>query len=198
MSELDICNGALILIGAEPISSLDEENDKARACRVLYPSSRDELLRMHPWNFAKKRVALVELATTPLSEYDHQYQLPVDCLRVLENDSEYRDWKIEGRALLTDSTEVIISYISRIEDPNAFDVLFTEALEHRLGSKLAIPIRNSPETASALKNEFFHLLMEARIANAHEGTMAQVWDDDITRRRISNFTSQGIPWYEGG
>lgn len=197
-SEVDICNGALLHCGLSTITSLEEANDRARACKVFYPSARDALLRMHPWNFAVKRVSLPELSDTPVSGFDHQFQLPSDIIRVLETDDPYREWKIEGGKLLCNDTEVILEYIAKITDVAMFDPLFAEVLEHWLGSKLAAPLRNSETLARSLEEESLRLLREARIANAHEGVMAMVYDDDITRWRRRNVASPLIPWWEGG
>ncbi len=49
---LDIANAALLLLGADPIASMTEANDRARLCNQFYDDMRRETLRAHPWNFA--------------------------------------------------------------------------------------------------------------------------------------------------
>ena len=94
------------------------------------------VLRSHPWNFANKRVELAQLTESPAFEYDFQFQLPADCLRVLKTDDELDIFKIEGRQLLSNNAIVKILYTSRIEDTTQFDSLFTETLSLMIGSKL--------------------------------------------------------------
>jgi hypothetical protein len=54
-SETSICNRALNAIGTRStIASLGEESNEARQCNILYASTRDSLLTMAAWNFARK------------------------------------------------------------------------------------------------------------------------------------------------
>src|SRR5574342_462736 len=43
-SEVELCNLALLDLGADVIESLTEDSDNARLCRHVYPDARDELL----------------------------------------------------------------------------------------------------------------------------------------------------------
>lgn len=55
---LDIANGALLLIGADPIGALTEANDRARLCNQFFDDVRRESLRAHPWNFALQQTQI--------------------------------------------------------------------------------------------------------------------------------------------
>ena len=117
-SPVQICNAALLKLGAERINSLTENNKRARVFNERYNSIRKEVLRAHPWNFAIRRASLAKLPDAPAYEYGSQYQLPNDCLRVLETEADRLNvtgdflgnhptkYKIEGRLLLTDGTSV--------------------------------------------------------------------------------------------
>ena len=53
ISQTDICNAALQLIGAKEISNLDDASDRspeARQCRLFYPIFRQTVFASHPWN----------------------------------------------------------------------------------------------------------------------------------------------------
>ena len=90
-TEVSICSNALRKLGDDPITSLTEDTERARLCNAFYESSRDSLLRSHPWNFAITRATLAKLSSTPAYGFAYQYALPTDpyCLRVLE--MEYQD-----------------------------------------------------------------------------------------------------------
>ncbi len=63
---------------------------------------------------------LTKLATAPDFGYDAQYQLPADCLRVVEVYDTKLPWVVEGRVLLSsESTPVYIRYVKREEDTAA-------------------------------------------------------------------------------
>jgi hypothetical protein len=121
-SPVQICNAALLKLGAERINSLSESNKRARLFNERYNSIRKEVLRAHPWNFAIRRASLARLPESPAYEYDFQYQLPNDCLRVLETEADKDNpsgdilgnsvtkFKIEGRRLLTNATSITNGY----------------------------------------------------------------------------------------
>jgi hypothetical protein len=58
-SDLNVSNRALALIGAKKITSLaDTSTKEAIAANDFVDECKKELLRMHPWNFAKRRKKL--------------------------------------------------------------------------------------------------------------------------------------------
>lgn len=175
-SETDIANLALAHLGEAPIQSLDENNAASRACALHYPQTRDELLRAHRWNFAVTRVALSELDDEPPFGWLHQFELPADCLRVLEfNDSEIGDviseeFVIEGRAVLTDAETVNLIYLRRAEDVGQYDSLFVDALSLRLAIKLSETIRGTTSKTEQLLKAYESLIAPlARRVDANEG-----------------------------
>ena len=84
-SVVDICNNALVDLGASSIVSLTEDSKAARLCNQRYDSIRDTVFRFHPWNCLINRASLAADAVAPAFEYAFQYTLPTDpyCLRVL-------------------------------------------------------------------------------------------------------------------
>jgi hypothetical protein len=197
VSEIDIVCGALLHAGLDPIASFDEDSKSARTAKIMYPGARDAMLRMHSWNFAKKRVALAQDTNLPASGFDFQYILPADFVMMGKGDDAHRDWSIErtdnGMRLLTNETSIVISYYALITDPNQWDTIFRECLEHWIASKFASALRNAPQVAAALENEYKELLRLARVQNAHEDPMAEFKDDDLTRARNRGYSSM-IPW----
>lgn len=166
-----ICNAALIRIGAEPISALDEPSKAARLCNSRYADLRDEVLRDHPWNFALHRTSLAALAEMPAFGYARRFQLPADCLRVLSMADKDARFQIEGRSLLTDEADAKILYVRRVEDPNAFDPLFANALSLRLAAELAYAITNSTTLIEAMWGLYQRAAQRARTADAQEGSL---------------------------
>lgn len=175
-SATEICNLALGHLGERRINSLDEDEVSARACALHYASTRDELLRSHRWNFAQTRVALSRLEEDPAFGWSYQFQLPADCLRVLEvNDSEIGDvisdeFIIEGRNILTDADEVNLVYTKRIEDVSMFDVLFVKALAAALAVMLSETIRGASGKTAELVQLYERVIGPlARRTDANEG-----------------------------
>jgi hypothetical protein len=162
MDTVTVCNAALSRLGEARIVDLNADAKVSRACLLNFPLARDEVLRAHWWNFATERAALTELSTTPYFGYDHQYQLPVDCLRVIEVNGvssvghPLDQWEIEGQKLLSDEETVQIRYIKRITDLNLFDSLALEALIVLLASKLAPAIQGGSTSKATEMLEAYH------------------------------------------
>lgn len=65
-SEVSICNRALQAINTRTsIASLTENSVEARNCALIYADTRDEVLQMAFWNFAKKTNYLALLKSAP-------------------------------------------------------------------------------------------------------------------------------------
>ena len=186
-TEVSICSNALRKLGDDPITSLTEDTERARLCNSFYESSRDSLLRSHPWNFAITRATLAQLSTTPAYGFAYQYALPTDpyCLRVLE--MEYQDYifKIEnlatvGRVLLSDESTAKILYVGRITDTALFDSLFVDTLTAHLSAKLAYPITNSTTLQAQMQQLYQAKLSEARSVDGQEGFIDDLVSDTFT------------------
>lgn len=65
-SEVEICNMALQAMGSRStIASLSEDSNEAINCNILFTPTRDELLQMAQWNFARRTKALGLLKALP-------------------------------------------------------------------------------------------------------------------------------------
>ena len=183
-SVVEICNLALQKVGANPISSLSDDSEEARACNRLYEPILRAELRTHPWNCAITRVSVAPDSDEPAFGYDYQYTLPSDCVRILP-DNTITDWKIEGRKILTDTdTEIELVYVKEISDPNDMDPLLVEALASRLAVELAEKVTESATKRQMAWEEYKEWVREARRVNAFESTAQELPEDDwIAARR---------------
>lgn len=177
MSEVSICNSGLIRIGATRIASLTEESKEAFLCFEQYPILRDEVLAAHPWNFAIKRATLPILGSTPSFGFGYEFQIPTDCLRVIELNEKHNDYQVEGDKLLYDQDTVAIRYIARIEDTTKYSPMFVSALSARIAADLAYPLVQSNTVARDMKAHYERLLSEAKTVDAQEGTPPVLVDD---------------------
>lgn len=184
LSAIDICNEALDMVKATNITSLDEDSESARKCRRIYAKTRDQLLEEYPWNFAIKRENFTEDTEEPLFEYEHQFVIPADCLRILEIYNFTSAWKREGRRLLIDIDgsvdECNVRFIQRITDTGLFDPNFTKALKYQLAAQLAVSIANSDKKAKQYNEVAEMAVRMAEKLNAIEDTTYK--DEDETGR----------------
>ena len=156
-SKIQICNRALSKLGADRITSLDDDNKSARAMKSAFDFVRDAELRAHVWNFSVARAELAALATTPVWGFQYEYALPEDFIKLLEirdlysnaNTLDYRTtpaplWQMEGGLLKTDAeSPLYIRYVYRVTDTALYDALFAEALACRLAAETAEEITES-------------------------------------------------------
>lgn len=142
-SPVEICNLALVPLGVDRISSLTENSEIAKKCSALYSFLRDEEMSNHAWAFATKRIELADTGLTPEFEFSYTYQIPTDCLRILNLDTFSYSYRIEGDKLLTDYSAPYIRYIYRVEDSTLFSQQFISLLVSRLKYELALTLTGS-------------------------------------------------------
>lgn len=188
-NRVSVSNLALTILGADRITSLEDNSENARRLLALYLPCLEDLLRAHPWNFAIQRATLARLATTPMFEYDYEFQLPGDCLRVLEvsdGTSLITDYKIEGKKLLSDKTDVYIKYITNVTDANVYTSQFIMVLSARLAAEIAYAVTNNKATAKEIADIYDARLQMAKATDAQESDSVNTVDEDLwtTDKRI--------------
>lgn len=172
-SEIGIVVSALLELGEEPVVSLDQDAERARVMRELYAAERDGLLEEHPWNFATHRATLARLAEAPAFGPAHAFQLPADCLTVLEVLPAEAAHQVEGGRLLTDSGEAAVRYVRRVADANAMPPTFRAALAARLAAKAARKLTGSSTEKERLENLYRDRLRTAKGRDAQGGGTPQ-------------------------
>lgn len=170
ISQIAICNSALMKLGDLNILSMIDASKSAKLCNQFYDTTRDAVLRLHPWNCAIHRKELAASSETPAFEFSYAYPLPSDpyCLRVLSMESSDYEYVIEGRNLLTNESSCKIKYIKKITDPSLFDPLFVNVFVLKLAAVLAFPLTQSRQIVESIEIEFNNALVDARSINAME------------------------------
>lgn len=193
-SEVQICNLALLKFGNITINSLEDSTEQAQACKELYPLMRDELMSLHEWNFALGRADISsELANTPAFQYDHAYQLPVDCLRVVELYGTQAKWAREGNDFLTNQDEeIFIRYIKKATTTGDFSQVFVNSLAVRLAGELVAKIKEDKNMRLELLSELERVILpEAFRINAIEGNRE-------LKQGEKSLDAQNYPWQSRG
>lgn len=81
MNITDICNMALAFIAKGKISSIEEQSESARQCKLFYDTTRKDLLRCYTWGFAKRVSKLAEL-NVKSPYWNFVYAYPQKCIAV--------------------------------------------------------------------------------------------------------------------
>lgn len=192
-SQADVINSALQIIGSSTqLDSIDDDHPDARAIAVCYDILRKELLRKHPWNFAKKRATLTALSTQTVWGDLDVFVLPADCVRLLRPTDRHVDWEIEYDATTgykvivtnegdTDSSGVTtldIRYIADVNNEALFDDAFTQVFAARIAMRIAPSVTGSGEKTQMAKDAYAEAMRDARSNNAFERGPDAAIDDD--------------------
>lgn len=190
-SAVSICNGAAILLGADPITALTDDVKVARVLSANYDDVRRSELRARRWRFAIKRDSLAALSTTP-PDYARQFQLPNDYLRLIEGGdiwevadvSDIRTgigsplYSIEGRVILTNlGAPLKIRYLYDATDASLFDPCFVAMFSSALAMASCEAITQSDTKLMAAERRYKKDLRDAISANAFE-VASQLTSDD--------------------
>jgi hypothetical protein len=157
-TKLSICSDALIMLGANPLSSFTVGTDDAQVADRLYDDVRDTLLMQYPYSWSIKKVKLARLVQTPINEWKYIYQLPGNLLgnpKAVFNVNSVgatpqRDFEIYGDGLNTNYENVWIDYQYRPE-PFEFPPYFVRLLKTALAAEFAEPV-----TDQITKADYFH------------------------------------------
>ena len=179
ISNIDICNMALAQLGQGPISSLEQEDERARRCRLFYHPVRQEVLRTHNWAFATAEADL-----TPLGELEHSagryvYAYPQDCLfmrKVFEESAPERALSFKelyrkehpGRVLVCRAARARAEYTRDIKDASIFDPAFVKAFSLALAADLALTLTADSSLSQRILQKYTLALDEARRSNMTE------------------------------
>lgn len=181
ITEVDICNRALSCLGTRAtVAALDENSSEARTVAIWYAATRDSLLRVHDWNFARRRVLLAAQGVAPTG-WRFRYALPTDYIRLLrltsaEPEAGSARFEVAGdvaaRFVLCDAPAAEAVYTARVDDPNLYDAGFASALVDQLAAHIAYPITQKTETAVRLAQLARVALADAMAANVNEAETA--------------------------
>jgi len=170
-TSIDICSHALVKLGANSISSFQEETTEAHIAGQLYTVVLESLLASYPWRFALKQAKLARLTDTPKADYRYAYALPNDCLRVLSAGHSARGkglaYRIVRKQLQTDSDQVILTYICRPIEAD-FPPFFTEALVAKLAADFCLPLTESTARTDYLRKLAAEAVQTARLVDSQQ------------------------------
>ena len=153
-SALSICSDALLMLGANAISSFNEGTDAANISDRLYPDLKNQALLVYPWSFSFKKIKLSRLITTPTTEYRYEYQLPGDRLgppraaftSASPGQRPSKEYRIFQDKLLTDYEEVWIDYQYAVQEFE-MPVYFVQLLKYMMAWHLSYPITDQDSKA---------------------------------------------------
>ena len=184
-SDIDICSRALILIGADPITSFSDGNVEALVSVNMYEDVARAALVNSRWRFATNQAVLNLLTAVPTGRYDRAYQLPSDRLMlhaVTVNDLAI-DYQVYGDKVYsdTDPADVVVAdYTFRASEQN-WPSYFTIAVEYALAVVFATSIARDATLAQIMQKQATNAMAKARSLDSQQQTSRKL----VTSRFIA-------------
>ena len=166
VSKIQLSSNALIMLGANPISSFTEDSAEATIASNLYETSYLSILSSFDWNFAKKKATLARLSETPTNKYKYKFQIPSDLLRLITT-YPISNYEILGDNLFTDSSTVDIDYIYKVTE-DMFPAFFLKSFEYYLAVQFAIPITEDLNKIDVMQKLYEKESRRARFNDSQE------------------------------
>ncbi len=147
-TDVNICSQALLLLGANTISSFTDGTAPASVCSSIYPRIKSQTLGMYPWSFTLSKKSLSQSSESPANFWTYAYTLPTDMFtgvprRVYASNSSsaptITGYEIQGDKLLTNQTTIVVDYqilVSETDMPS----YFVQLLIYQIAWHLAEPI----------------------------------------------------------
>ena len=184
MTPTDICNMALAFIAKGRISSMDEQTEQGRQCKLFYEITKRDLLRNYTWGFAKKIDKLAELTQSEKNPYwVYIYSYPQKCVavrKIFDKDTgkevlagQQEEWdlfmvKDHVLGVGCNVPRAYLEYTYDVDDANLFSPDFVDAFAHMLAFNICIQLTGN----SGLQQTQYQLaqaaLMRARYTAASE------------------------------
>lgn len=182
---VEIANSALAKLGASTILSLDDDVKEARLCKLRMNPVRRIVLRMHPWNCAIKRESLAPLVETPAFDFTNIFQMPANCLRIIAVVPSDVIYRIEGRKILANETELWIKYINDVMEATTLDELLSEAIACYLAWDIGYPLTQSNTVVERVWKQFEAIKRQAKSVDAQEERDYEIEANTIIDSRLS-------------
>ena len=187
-SGIDICSRALILIGAEPITSFDDDTTEGLVASNMYEDIARANLTSTRWRFSTNQAVLNRLSEAPTGRFDAAYQLPSGYLfvhAVTVNDLQI-EYDIYGNKVFCDASdrdELILDYTYRAEEQD-WPSYFSICVEYAMASIFATSIARDQSLAGLMNQQYERMLAKARsIDSQQQSTRKLTTSRFITNRR---------------
>ena len=188
-SAIDICSRALILIGADPITSFEDDTTEALVASNMYEDIARSQLSLMRWRFATEQAELAALVDEPTGRFDPAPQLPADVLMVnaITVSDQPINYTIYGDKVFSDvspTQTVIADYIYRAGEED-WPSYFVVAVEYILAGIFATSIARDGNLAAVLEQKANLFMAKARSTDSQQQTTRKLITSRFLSERLS-------------
>ena len=200
-AKINVVNVALRLLGANSITSLEDDAHEAKVMNDIYFIARDAVLEEAEWTFATKRFLPAKEAAAPAWGWTSSFPIPSDILRVTRVDRldiiatgssmnrRPAEYEVEGRKILTNEDVIYCKGIRRIEDEGIYSALFDEAFAAKLAVMACYSITESNQKIQTMSAIYADTIKKAKSRDGMQGSSLRLRNKTVQQSRVS---SRGI------
>ena len=184
-SDIDIAARALVLIGAQPITSFSSSSTEALVASNVYEDVVRTALCASRWRFATNQAVLNALTAAPTGRFDTAHQLPSDLLMlhaITINDLNL-EYNVYGNKIYSNATanEVVVADYTYRAGEQDFSSYFTLAVEYALAAAFALAIARDEQLATMFEKKAAQLMQQAKTLDSQQQTTRKL----VTSRFIA-------------
>lgn len=175
-SKIDMVSNALILIGDQPVNSLDGNDRRQVVANNLYKSIKETELSKTRWGFARRKAVLAKTTGTPEDdEFDSIYQLPTDMLVLIKTKptTNYRIYGDKMYCNIDTNTTFSIDYVANVSE-SEFPPYFVDVMQYALARNFATSIRDSAAARQEMTTEYLNATRVAYAVDAQQYPMDEI------------------------
>jgi hypothetical protein len=179
-SDIEICNVALALVGADEIRAFDKTTKRERLCEIMYNYLVPALTACFDWSFARWLAPLRVMDEMPTTDFGIAYEIPIDCLRALDimPEGKGQKWEQVGSAIYTSVPAPVLKYIRSVPNAGSLPQHFVNALTAAIAAGIAPGIKQDEKYEAKLKQEAAIALVVAQDADTQIGNRHKFPDVD--------------------
>jgi hypothetical protein len=184
-SDIDIAARALVLIGAQPITSFSSSSTEALVASNVSEDVVRTAMCASRWRFATNQAVLNALTAAPTGRFDTAHQLPSDLLMlhaVTVNDLNL-EYNVYGDKIYSNATanEVVVADYTYRAGEQDFPSYFTLAVEYALAAAFALAIARDEQLATMFEKKAAQLMQQAKTLDSQQQTTRKL----VTSRFIA-------------
>ena len=197
-TDIDICARALVMIGAEPITSFSDGTTESKVASNLYTDTIKNLLSSYRWRFATKQSQLSRLAATPDARWESAYQIPSDSLAIhgiFINDKAIK-YDRYGDMVYCDATSTDVVYADyTFYDETAtnpaifFPPYFIYTAELAMAAIFGFSVAQNTELSTVMEQKAARQLAYARAMDSQQNTTKKLSTNRFANTRNNTSTS---------
>ena len=188
-SDVDIASRALVLIGANPITSFADSSTEALVANNMYEDVARASLCMTRWRFATDQSELNRLSAAPTGRYDAAYQLPSGILMlhaVTVNDSPIQ-YSVYSDKVYCDAstTDVLVADYTYRANEIDWPSYFTLSVEYQLAAIFASSIARDEKLTKVMEDKASLMMAKARNLDSQQQTTRKLVMNRFRAERLS-------------